>query len=363
MAVPEATKPRLPGPRRAGRPRRQPTPRPAACATGRQLREPRRQMLRIAPKTRGLRAIALALSVADFPSRGPGKVENGRGQWVREIQFSNRSCRARGVAAALATSDALCCPEERARGQSQLQSQPTSERLTAKKSASAASAGAGVRRRRADAREAHSQAVRDGAAQAAARARDHAGVRQGERREGRGDLRGARRGRQGRGDQADRRADESPHLSCGRAARADRAREDAVVLPAVRGAPARRRGDRLVRSLLVQPRRRRAGDGVLHRARVRRVHALLPGVRTYAGALGDPADQVLVLGLRPGAGASLPGAGPRSDAPLEAEPDGPRVACPLGRVLARQGRDVPLHRHQGRAVVCRAKPTTSAARG
>ena len=32
-------------------------------------------------------------------------------------------------------------------------------------------------------------------------------------------------------------------------------------------------------------------------ARVRRVHALLPGVRAYAGALGDPADQVLVLGL------------------------------------------------------------------
>ena len=38
--------------------------------------------------------------------------------------------------------------------------------------------------------------------------------------------------------------------------------------------PAGRRRDRAVRSLLVQPRRRRAGDGVLHRRRVRGVHAL-----------------------------------------------------------------------------------------
>ena len=37
------------------------------------------------------------------------------------------------------------------------------------------------------------------------------------------------------------------------------------------------------------------------------VHALLPGVRAHAGALGRPARQVLVLGLRRGAGASVPG--------------------------------------------------------
>ena len=149
-----------------------------------------------------------------------------------------------------------------------------------------------------------SQAVRDGVAQAPARARDHAGVRQGEGPEDRGDLRGARRGRQGRGDQTHRRADESPCVPCRRAPRADRAREIAMVLPALRAAPSRRRGDRPVRSLVVQPRRRRARDGVLHRARVRGVHALLPGVRANAAALGDPGDQVLVLGLRRGKSAA-----------------------------------------------------------
>jgi polyphosphate kinase 2 (PPK2 family) len=45
---------------------------------------------------------------------------------------------------------------------------------------------------------------------------------------------------------------------------ADRAGADPVVLPAVRGVPPRRRRDHLVRPELVQPRRRRTRDGVLH---------------------------------------------------------------------------------------------------
>ena len=53
--------------------------------------------------------------------------------------------------------------------------------------------------------------------------------------------------------------------------RAERPRAGPVVLPAVRAAPADARRDRPVRPLLVQPRRRRAGDGVLHRRRVRGV--------------------------------------------------------------------------------------------
>ena len=80
-------------------------------------------------------------------------------------------------------------------------------------------------------------------------------------------------------------------------------------------------------------------------------------------ALGDPADQVLVLGLRRGAGAAFPGARARPDAALEAQPDGPRVPRSLGRVLPGQGRDVPLHRHQDRARGTSSRPTTSAARG
>ena len=57
----------------------------------------------------------------------------------------------------------------------------------------------------------------------------------------------------------------------GRAAGAQRPRAHAVVLPALRVAPAGGRRDRAVRPQLVQPRRRRARDGLLHRRPVRGV--------------------------------------------------------------------------------------------
>ena len=71
--------------------------------------------------------------------------------------------------------------------------------------------------------------------------------------------------------------------------------------------------------------------------------------------VGDRAHQVLVLGLRRGAGAALPGAPRRPDAALEAQPDGPRRPRALGRLLAREGRDVHAHRHQAGAVVRRRR--------
>ena len=173
-----------------------------------------------------------------------------------------------------------------------------------------------------------------------ARAGADAGVHQGPRAEGGRGLRGPRRRRQGRGHPAHRRAPQPPRLPRRRPRHPDRAREDPVVLPALRPAPARRRRDGPVRPLLVQPRRRGAGDGLLHRARVPGVHALLPGVRADAGALGDRPRQVLVLGERRRAGAALPGPRQRPDATVEAEPDGPQVAREVGRLLAREGRDV-----------------------
>ena len=87
-----------------------------------------------------------------------------------------------------------------------------------------------------------------------------------------------------------------------------------VVLPALRRPPARRRRDGPVRPVLVQPRRRRAGHGLLHRRGVRGVPALLPGVRADAGAQRDHPDQVLVLGQRRRAGEALPGAAEGPDA-------------------------------------------------
>ena len=59
--------------------------------------------------------------------------------------------------------------------------------------------------------------------------------------QGAGDLRGPRRRRKGRGNQAHHTAAESAHLPRGRPGRAHRAGEDAVVLPALRRPSARRR--------------------------------------------------------------------------------------------------------------------------
>ena len=54
----------------------------------------------------------------------------------------------------------------------------------------------------------------------------------------------------------------------------------------------RRRGNGPLRSQLVQPRRGRAGDGLLHRRRVRGVHAHLPPFRAHPPGLGHPPRQV-----------------------------------------------------------------------
>ena len=125
----------------------------------------------------------------------------------------------------------------------------------------------------------------------------------------RGGLRGPRRGRQGQHDQAGHRVPEPARRADRRAARSDRARADAVVLPALRRAAARRGRDRAVRPQLVQPRRRRARDGLLHPGGVLPVPAPVPDLRAAAGRGRDPAAQVLVLGQRRGAGAPVPVAG------------------------------------------------------
>ena len=76
---------------------------------------------------------------------------------------------------------------------------------------------------------------------------------------------------QRRRDQAHHPAPQSARLPRRRIARPQRARADAMVFPALRGAPAGRRRNRAVRSQLVQPCRRRARDGLLHGRTVRGV--------------------------------------------------------------------------------------------
>ena len=127
-------------------------------------------------------------------------------------------------------------------------------------------------------------------------------------------------------DQDDHAGPQPAHRPRRRAARPDRARADAVVLPALRGAPAGRRRDRAPRPQLVQPRRRRARDGLRDAGGGRGVLPLLPGVRADARALRDHPRQVLVLRQRRGAGAPVPGPHRRPDQALEALADGPR--CP-----------------------------------
>ena len=126
-----------------------------------------------------------------------------------------------------------------------------------------------------------------------------------------------------------------------RAARADRTPADPVVLPALRRAPAGGRGDRAVRPQLVQPRRRRAGDGLLHPRSSS--SASCGSARSFERLLVE--DGVLLLKYWFSVSDAeqerrfrVPAQGP--DAALEAVPDGPRVAHPVGGLLPGQGRDV-----------------------
>src|SRR5207248_594125 len=117
------------------------------------------------------------------------------------------------------------------------------------------------------------------------------------------------------------------------------------VLPALRRASARGRGDRAVRPQLVQPRRCRAGDGILHARGAPPVPAAVPDLRAAARRRRDPAAQVLVLGQRRRAGTPVPRAHRGSTAALEAFHARPGIGSPLGGLLAGEGRVVRAHRH------------------
>ena len=118
-------------------------------------------------------------------------------------------------------------------------------------------------------------------------------------------------------------------------------------------APSGRRRDRALRPLLVQPRRGRAGHGLLHACRAPAVPAAVPDLRADAGRRRDPAAQVLVLGQRRGAGAPLRLPGQRSAAVVEVHRERPAHPREVGGVLPRQGRDVRPHRPRRVAVVRR----------
>ncbi len=200
----------------------------------------------------------------------------------------------------------------------------------------------GRRRRQGPAVEA--EGLRGGAVPAAGRAGAHAGVGAAAGHPARGGVRGQGRGRQGQRDQAGHGVPQHARRADRRAAGADRARAHPVVLPALRRAASRGRRDRPVRPQLVQPGRRRVGDGLLHQAGAPALPAPVPDLRATAHRGRHPAAEVLVLGQRRRAGAPVRLPAGRPDAAMEAVADGLRVDQPVGGLLPREGRDVRPHR-------------------
>src|SRR4051794_25427434 len=130
----------------------------------------------------------------------------------------------------------------------------------------------------------------------------------------------------------------------------DRDRARPMVLPPLHRPAPDRRGDRAVRPVLVQPRRRRAGHGLLHRALLRVLPAAGPAVRGDADRERLLAHQAVVLGHPVRAAHPLRDPPDRPGAPVEALTDGHRVPGPVGRLHPRQGSDDRAHGHRQRPV-------------
>ena len=95
-----------------------------------------------------------------------------------------------------------------------------------------------------------------------------------------------------------------------------------------------RRRNRHLRPQLVQPRRRRVRDGVLHEEQHKRFLELCPPVRKIHRRRRYHTDQVLARGRTGRAGAAIQGPHRGSAAAVEAQPDGSRIVRALVRLLA-----------------------------
>lgn len=194
------------------------------------------------------------------------------------------------------------------------------------------------------------QRVREGQARPADRTAQGAELGEGDRPARGGPVRRPRRRRQGRHHQA-------LHGTPEPARRADRSLGETVlpgagpvVFPALHPTSAHRRRDGLLRPLLVQPRRRRAGHGLLFAAAIPGVHAPGAGAGAHAHQQRHPAVQVLVLGEPRGTTAALHLAPRRSAQALEAVAHRHQVSGQVGRLHRRQAGDVLPYRHRRRAV-------------
>src|ERR1700733_13355082 len=103
-----------------------------------------------------------------------------------------------------------------------------------------------------------------------------------------------------------------------------------MVLPALHRASARQRRDRDVRPLVVQPRRRREGHGILYAPRTCAVFTPDAGLRADAHRRRDSVTEVLVFGIRQRTAAPVQGEAKRPRAAMETQPHGSAIAESMG---------------------------------
>ncbi len=180
------------------------------------------------------------------------------------------------------------------------------------------------------------------------------GLGQGKGPAGHDRLRRARRRRQGRHDPRADRAGEPARLPGRGAAGAVGSREVAGLHPALHAAFSRGGRSRDLRSQLVQPRRRRDRHGLLLGEGARPLPRALPADREVPHRGRHHSHQALARGQQRRAEEALRGTHRRSGAAVEAQSDGPAVANPLVRLLARARPDAGEDRHAHLAVAPRA---------
>ena len=126
--------------------------------------------------------------------------------------------------------------------------------------------------------------------------------------------------------------------------------QHAVVFPALRRAPAGGRRNRAVRPQLVQPRRRREGDGLLHRGRARlRSSSRRRCSRRCSSTTASCCSSTGSRSTRSSRKNASPSAAGSAQA-LEALADRPGGAREVRRVRQGARRDVRSHAHEKRAV-------------
>ncbi len=195
-------------------------------------------------------------------------------------------------------------------------------------------------------KETQAQGVREAAGAVAARTGGDGALAATQRQARRGVAGRTRYRRQGRRHRSHRRASQSASAPPRRAAETFGPRAGPMVFPALRRAPARRGRDHAVRPQLVQPRRRRAGDGLRQRGPGQDFSRAGAGFRTAAGRRWHRAVQVLAVHGPGAAGSAFQRTAGRSAQALEAVADRCRGTQAVRRLHHRPRGDAAGHAYR-----------------